>query len=62
MLSRLLKTKTFWTGLAGVASGIALCCTGDIPQGLPLIVTGLGLIFIRDSISQLPQSTPPQDK
>jgi len=51
---RLIRTKTFWTGLTSIASGVALCAANDWPQGVPLIIAGLGMIFIRDSIAKLP--------
>ena len=54
---RLIKTKTFWTGLTSIATGAALCAAHDWPQGVPLIIAGLGMIFIRDSVAKLAAST-----
>lgn len=54
MFSRLIKTKTFWTGLASIASGAALCFAHDYAQGVPLIIAGLGMIFIRDAVAKIP--------
>ena len=50
---RLIRTKTFWTGLTSIASGTALCVAHDYAQGVPLIIAGLGMIFIRDSIAKV---------
>ncbi|HNY27853.1 MAG TPA: hypothetical protein PLA90_11700 [Candidatus Sumerlaeota bacterium] len=52
----LLKTKTFWGGLAAIATGIGLIATGDTPQGVNAIVTGLIAIFVRDGIRKLSAS------
>ncbi len=49
----LLKTKTFWGGLAAIATGIGLIATGDMPQGVNAIVNGLIAIFVRDGIRKL---------
>jgi hypothetical protein len=47
----LISSKTFWTGLASVASGITMITQGDSTQGIQLVFTGLGLVFLRDSIA-----------
>jgi hypothetical protein len=49
----LLKTKTFWGGIAAIATGIGLIATGDIPQGVNAVVNGLIAIFVRDGIRKL---------
>ena len=49
---RLITTKTFWTGIASIASGVALCAAHDYAQGVPLIIAGLGMIFIRDAVAK----------
>jgi hypothetical protein len=54
---RLIKTKTFWTGITSIASGAALCFAHDYAQGVPLIIAGLGMIFIRDSVAKLAAAT-----
>jgi len=46
----LLKTKTFWGGVAGIITGIGLIATGDIPEGVNAVITGVMAIFIRDGI------------
>lgn len=52
----LLKTKTFWGGIAAIATGIGLIAAGDTPQGVNAVVNGLIAIFVRDGIRKL--STP----
>jgi len=60
MLLRLLKTKTFWTGLSSIAAGAFLCAAHDWPQGVTLILGGLATIFIRDAIAkQSPEDPQP---
>ena len=54
---RLIGTKTFWTGIVSIASGAALCAANDWPQGVPLIIAGFGMIFIRHSVAKLADST-----
>lgn len=48
----MLQTKTFWTGLGSVISGAGLIITGAKSDGLQLIFTGLGLIFLRSAIKK----------
>lgn len=54
MFSRLIKTKTFWAGISGIAVGIGQITTGDVPGGLQSIVVGLGIIFLRDATAKIP--------
>lgn len=49
----MVKTRTFWTGAGSVVSGIGFIIIGNKPEGLQLIFTGLGLIFLRSSIKKL---------
>jgi len=44
------KTKTFWGGLAAIATGIGFIVTGNIAEGAVIIVNGVLSIFIRDGI------------
>jgi len=60
MFWRLIQTKTFWVGLSSIASGIALCFAGQVPEGVPLIVAGLGMICIRDAISKTAADAAPK--
>ena len=52
MFKRLIGTKTFWAGVAGVASGITLIVNGDVGAGITTALTGIGMIFIRDGIAK----------
>lgn len=47
------KTKTFWGGLASTLTGVGLILTGDVPQGMNLILTGIMSVFIRDGIRKI---------
>ena len=49
----MLKTKTFWGGLAAIATGVSLIVTGDVAGGVQLIGTGIVGIFIRDAITKV---------
>ena len=53
------KTKTFWGGLAAIATGAGLIATGNVPQGINAIVSGLLAVFIRDGIRTLPLAQQP---
>jgi len=47
-------TKTFWSGMALIISGVvASVTTGDYTSGVDKIIAGFGLIFIRDAIQKL---------
>lgn len=46
---RTLKTKSFWTGIASIATGISLIIAGNIPEGALAVVGGIGLIANRDA-------------
>lgn len=46
---RLLKSKTFYTGLAAIITGIGLYVSGDKTNGIQTIFGGLGLIFLRQA-------------
>ena len=46
-----IRSKTFWTGLAAVATGIGLIVAGDVGAGVQTIIAGLTAIFLRDAIS-----------
>ena len=46
----ILKTKSFWTGLGSILTGAGLIYTGHQGDGLNMIFTGLGIIFLRKAI------------
>lgn len=52
-MSDLLKTKTFWGGIASVCTGIGLIVMGDVPSGANAIATGLLAIFVRDGVAKV---------
>jgi hypothetical protein len=45
-LGKLAKTKSFWSGLALVGYGLAV-------QDWQAVLTGLGVIFLRDAINKV---------
>lgn len=49
-MKELLRTKTFWSGLALVAYGIVEIANGNYSEGAQAILTGLSVIFLRDAI------------
>lgn len=49
-MKNLFKTKTFWAGLASIATGAGLIITGDKTNGLIFISQGLGQIFLRNAL------------
>lgn len=54
----LLRTKTFWTGLAGVVSAAGAYFTGqaDLAQAMQMALTGLVAIFLRHGLVRRPRS------
>lgn len=52
MLSRLAKSKAFWTGVAATLGGIASILGGNMETGITLVVSGLSTIFLRDAIDK----------
>lgn len=51
----LLKSKTFWTGLAGVAAGLGAFFSGEADgmESLQVGLTGLVAIFLRHGLSRV---------
>ena len=52
----LLRTKTFWTGLAGVLAAAAAYFTGEatLSQAMQMALTGLVAIFLRHGLIRRP--------
>ncbi len=50
MMKGLIRTKTFWGGLAAIATGVGLILTGDPANGINAVVSGFLAIFVRDGI------------
>ena len=44
------KSKTFWSGMAAIVTGIGIGVAGDIPTGIQTVIGGLGLIFLRQAV------------
>ena len=52
-MKKLTFTKTFWAGAGSIISGVGLIITGNKPEGIQLIFSGLGMIFLRSAINKL---------
>ena len=52
-MKELIRSKTFWTGIASIATGIGLLISKNYPEGLQTIIIGLSTIFIRDSVRKV---------
>lgn len=48
--NKLAGSKTFWTSLASIMTGISLCVSGNVAAGAPMITAAVAAICIRDSI------------
>lgn len=53
-MKELLKSKTFWTGIAGILTAAGGYFTGDIEaqNAIQIAVAALASIFIRDAIAK----------
>lgn len=49
-MRKMIKSKTFWGGLATILTGCGLIAAGEVPAGINAIAAGLLAIFIRDGI------------
>jgi hypothetical protein len=49
-IGKLLRTKTFWVGVAGILSGISMIMAGQQEQGIQAIIIGLLAITGRDAL------------
>lgn len=52
-MSKLWKTKTFWTGIASVATGIGMILAGEVPDGMQMIFIGFVAICGRQAITKI---------
>ena len=52
MIKRLIKTKTFWTGLAGILGGVGLIVTGNPTEGIGAILVSIQTINLRDALAK----------
>lgn len=51
-MKKLIFTKTFWAGAGSVITGIGLIATGQKTEGLQMIFSGFGMIFLRSAINK----------
>lgn len=49
-MKELLKTKSFWVGVAAIATGISMCAAKDYPNGIQMIGGGIATICLRDAV------------
>jgi hypothetical protein len=49
----MIKKKSFWAGLALVATGVVQIISKDVQGGIITISQGLAVIFVRSAISKL---------
>lgn len=52
MLKTLLKSKTFWTGMASLIAGVVYIINGDTDQGANMLSIGFTAIFLRNAIEK----------
>lgn len=52
-MKELLKSKTFWIGIASIISGISMILGDNGDTGIQLIATGFSAIFLRDGINKV---------
>lgn len=50
-MNELIKTKSFWTGVAGIVTGIGMIFMGDIATGIQTIGGGIAAIVLRQAIT-----------
>jgi VIT1/CCC1 family predicted Fe2+/Mn2+ transporter len=58
-MKALFKTKTFWAGLAGVATGVGAYLSGEMSakEALEPSLVGLIAIFLRHGLTKLPTAS-----
>lgn len=52
MLKTLLKSKSFWTGVASLIAGVVYIINGDTDQGANMLAIGFTAIFLRNAIEK----------
>jgi len=48
----LVKSKTFWAGLASIATGVGMLLNGQSQEGAQLIGAGVLAICLRDGVAK----------
>jgi hypothetical protein len=51
-MKKLLKTKTLWVAIAGIAGGVALIVNGETEKGIAAILVAIQSINIHDAIAK----------
>lgn len=51
-MKKLIFTKTFWAGAGSVITGVGLIAIGNKSEGLQMIFSGFGMIFLRSAINK----------
>lgn len=51
-MKNLIKSKTFWTGAGSIVTGIGFIIVGNKPEGLQLVFSGFGMIFLRRAVGK----------
>lgn len=52
---KLIKSKTFWTAIAAIATGVGFIVGGNIDTGIELVAGGLIAIFMRNKLEKGPK-------
>jgi hypothetical protein len=48
---RILKQKSTWAGIGGIATGAVLIINGDLTTGVQTVIGGFAIIFLREAIA-----------
>jgi hypothetical protein len=51
-MRKLIRSRTFWAGVAAIATGIVMIYDGELKEGVAIIFGGLGMIFMRDALPE----------
>jgi hypothetical protein len=49
-MKQLFKTKTFWSGIISIATGVNFLTHGNQSEGIQLILSGFSFIFVRHTL------------
>ena len=52
MFKRLITTKTFWTSIAAIGTGVGLIVGGNVSEGITAVILGVQGIVLRDAITK----------
>ena len=52
------KSKTFWTGLGSIATGVGFIIIGNTAEGIQLIFSGASIIFLRHAMYNAEKANP----